>query len=80
MALMFGARGGVFIGGGVVPRFVEHLARTDFRQNFEAKGRLQPYLAQIPTRVILHPHPAFVGLMALAKDQMTSLGGLDRNQ
>jgi glucokinase len=67
MALMFGARGGVFVGGGVTPRFVEHLSRSEFRQKFEAKGRLQPYLAQIPTRVILHPHPAFVGLMSLAK-------------
>jgi glucokinase len=67
VALMFSARGGVFVGGGVVPRFVEHLARSNFRRNFEAKGRLQPYVAQIPTRVILHPHPAFVGLMRLAK-------------
>ena len=67
MALTFGARGGVFVVGGVVPRFVEHLSRSDFRRQFEAKGRLQPYLEQIPTRVILHPHPAFVGLMSLAE-------------
>jgi glucokinase len=71
MALTFGARGGVFVGGGVVPRFVEHIARSDFRRQFEAKGRLQPYLAQIPTRVILHPHPAFVGLMSLAESFQT---------
>ena len=72
MALTFSARGGVFVGGGVVPRFVEHLPRSDFRQQFEAKGRLQPYLAQIPTRVILHPHPAFVGLMSLAEGLQTT--------
>ena len=36
-----------------------------FRRQFEAKGRLQPYLARIPTRVILHRNPAFLGLMGL---------------
>ncbi|SKA12423.1 glucokinase [Enhydrobacter aerosaccus] len=67
MALMFGALGGIFIGGGIVPRFVDHLARSSFRSQFEAKGRLKPYVARIPTRVILHPTPAFIGLLSLAE-------------
>jgi glucokinase len=67
MALTFGARGGVFIGGGIVPRFVEHLSRSAFRRWFEAKGRLGAYAARIPTRVILHPNPAFIGLISLAE-------------
>lgn len=67
VALTFGARGGVYIGGGIVPRFVDHLARSEFREQFVAKGRLRPYLERIPTRVILHPTPAFAGLMSLAK-------------
>jgi glucokinase len=67
VALTFGARGGVYIGGGIVPRFVDYLARSDFREHFSAKGRLRPYLEGIPTRVILHPTPAFAGLMSLAK-------------
>ncbi len=71
MALMFGALGGVFIGGGIVPRFVDHLARSGFRSRFEAKGRLQPYVARIPTRVILHPNPAFIGLLSLAQGART---------
>lgn len=66
MALMFGALGGVFIGGGIAPRFVDHLARSGFRRHFEAKGRLQTYVSRVPTRVILHPNPAFVGLLSLA--------------
>ena len=33
-----------------------------FRERFEAKGRLREYLARIPTAVITHPFPAFVGL------------------
>jgi glucokinase len=71
MALTFGARGGVFIGGGIVPRFVEHLSQSAFRRQFEAKGRLGPYVARIPTRVILHPNPAFIGLMSLAEGVQT---------
>ena len=68
LALTIGARGGVFIGGGIVPRFVDHLSGTAFRHQFEGKGRLQPYLARVPTRVILHRNPAFLGLMGLLTD------------
>ncbi|MCW5734102.1 MAG: glucokinase [Enhydrobacter sp.] len=67
VALTFGAKGGVFIGGGIVPRFVNHLAHSAFRENFVAKGRMRPYLERIPTRVILHPTPAFAGLINLAR-------------
>jgi glucokinase len=72
VALTFGARGGVFIGGGVVPRFAGHLGNTDFRRRFEAKGRFEKYLAAIPVRIITRPDPAFLGLAALAGN---GLGG-----
>ena len=72
IALLFGARGGVFIGGGIVPRIASHLGGTDFRRRFEAKGRFQDYLAPIPVRIITRPDPAFLGLAALARD---GLGG-----
>ncbi|MFI4998307.1 MAG: glucokinase [Reyranellales bacterium] len=68
VALTFGARGGMFIGGGIVPRIVDYLIRTAFRERFEAKGRFRPYLAAIPVKVILRPNPAFLGLMALARN------------
>ena len=67
VALTFGARGGVYIGGGIAPRFVDHLTRSAFREQFESKGKMRSYLQRIPTRVILHPNPAFVGLMSLAR-------------
>jgi len=66
LALMFGARGGIFIGGGIVPRFVDYVTRSGFRRQFENKGRLQSYLARIPVRVIMHSNPAFTGLLSLA--------------
>lgn len=67
VALTFGARGGIYIGGGIVPRFVDHLAQSSFREQFVSKGRMRDYLERVPTRVILHPNPAFVGLMSLAR-------------
>jgi glucokinase len=66
LALTFGARGGVFIAGGVVPRFAAELAASEFRTRFTAKGRFHGYLDAIPTSVILHPDAAFVGLQAIA--------------
>jgi glucokinase len=68
VALTFGARGGVFIGGGIVPRFVDHLVRSDFRGRFQAKGRLRPFLERVPTRVIVYPSPAFIGLSSIARN------------
>jgi glucokinase len=52
-ALFFGARGGVYIGGGIAPRMVDALSAGTFRRAFEAKGRMTPYLAPIPVHVIL---------------------------
>lgn len=66
-ALTFGARGGVLIAGGIAPRIVDYLRRSDFRERFEAKGRLRSYLARIPTKVVTRPDPTFVGLTALAR-------------
>jgi glucokinase len=60
-ALAYGARGGVYISGGIAPRMLERLASGDFRARFEDKGRLSDYVRDIPTYVIVHPYPALVG-------------------
>ncbi len=65
LALTLGARGGIYIAGGIVPRLGPSFAESEFRRRFEAKGRFQPYLAAIPTYVVTHPIPAFLGLVAL---------------
>ena len=65
LALTLGARGGVYIAGGIVPKLGGVFAASGFRERFEDKGRLRPYLESIPTCVIDHPLPAFVGLAAL---------------
>jgi glucokinase len=69
LALTLGALGGVYIGGGIVPRLGEAFDRSDFRQRFEAKGRFQAYLAQMPVFVIdASVSPALLGV-ARALDQ-----------
>jgi glucokinase len=65
LALTLGARGGIYIAGGVVPQLGEAFAASPFRARFEDKGRFRTYLAAIPTSVIVHPTPAFPGLLAL---------------
>ncbi|HWB49587.1 MAG TPA: glucokinase [Stellaceae bacterium] len=64
LALTLGAKGGVYIGGGIVPRLGERFAASEFRQRFAAKGRFQAYLAAVPTYVVTHPLPAFLGCAA----------------
>lgn len=62
LALTFGATGGVYIAGGIAPKIMPLLARSQFRQRFAAKGRLSHWLGQIPTRIIRRPDAALVGL------------------
>ena len=61
LALSFGARGGVFISGGIAPRMADRLASGAFRARFEDKGRLTDYLKEVPTSLVLHPYPALIG-------------------
>jgi len=63
LVLTLGAHGGVYIGGGIVPRLGDFFANSRFRQRFEAKGRYADYLAPVPAYVINSALPAFVGLV-----------------
>jgi glucokinase len=66
LALTFRTRGGIYIAGGIVPRIADLLAQSEFRARFEAKGRMHPYLEDMPVAVIVNPDPAFLGLKAIA--------------
>ena len=65
LALTIGARGGIYIAGGIVPKLGGAFAQSRFRPRFEAKGRLHDYLAAIPTYVITQPEPALLGAAKL---------------
>lgn len=69
LALTLGARGGVFVGGGVVPRFADRVIAAGFRARFEAKGRFAGYLSAVPTMLITDTLAALGGArLALAQD------------
>ena len=70
LAVTLGARGGIYIGGGIVPRLGERFDRSGFRARFEQKGRFAAYLAQVPTFVITADYPAFVGVSAMVSEQI----------
>ena len=61
LALTLGARGGIFLGGGILPGMLDFVERSAFRARFEAKGRFAAYLEKIPTFVITAANPALLG-------------------
>ena len=64
LALNLGTRGGVYVGGGIAPRFTNFIKQSDFRLRFEAKGRFRDYVAGIPTFIITEPDHGLIGAMA----------------
>src|SRR6201996_1953866 len=75
IAVTLGALGGIYIGGGVVPRLGEFFAKSSFRQRFEAKGRFEAYLKNVPTYVITAEYPAFLGVSAILAEQLSNRAG-----
>ncbi len=73
VALTLGATGGMYIGGGIVPRLGKLFAQSAFRARFEDKGRLSPYLARIPTYLITEQYPALRGVSAMLSDHIATL-------
>ncbi len=65
LALTFGARGGVYIFGGIVKNLGSIFERSAFRDRFEAKGRFRNYLAQVPSYVVVRPFAALLGASRL---------------
>lgn len=61
MTLAFGARGGIYLGGGIAPKLLPQLNSGTFRRGFEEKGRFDSYVGIVPTKVIVHPYAALLG-------------------
>ncbi|HEX8611326.1 MAG TPA: glucokinase [Telluria sp.] len=75
LAVTLGAFGGIFIGGGIVPRMGEWFVTSPFRARFEAKGRFSSYLGQIPTYVIMIANPAFIGVATILSEHLRGRSG-----
>lgn len=70
LAVTLGARGGIYIGGGVVPRLGAYFVASPFRPRFERKGRFSEFTARIPTWLITAPYPALQGASAILADHL----------
>jgi glucokinase len=75
LAVTLGAFGGIFIGGGIVPRLGEWFKTSPFRTRFESKGRFSDYIADIPTYVIATPHVAFDGVANILSEHLRGRSG-----
>jgi glucokinase len=64
LALTLGAFGGIYLAGGICLQLGETFFESGFRREFEAKGRFDAYLKDVPTILILHPYVALLGLAA----------------
>jgi len=72
LVITLGARGGLYIGGGIVPRLGDYFIDSPFRARFEHKGRFSKYLAEVPAWVILAENPALLGLAGALNDGFTA--------
>ncbi len=73
LAVTLGAFGGIYIGGGIVPRLGEYFDRSGFRARFEDKGRFSDYVKGIPTFVVTATQATFVGASAILAEQLKRL-------
>ena len=74
VAVTLGAMGGIYIGGGIVPRLGEYFDRSRFRARFEDRGRFSSYLAGVPTFVITAEQATFTGVAAILDARLAKFG------
>lgn len=67
VALTFGALGGVYLSGGILPRLRAEIGTSGLAEAFLSKGRFRGYLNAVPLRMVVHPDPAFLGLARRAE-------------
>ena len=59
--LTVGGRGGVYIVGGVIPRFADIFLNSGFARSFADKGCMSDYLKGIPVWLVTAPYPGLIG-------------------
>lgn len=70
LAMSLNCTGGVYIAGGIVPRFITFFGTSEFRHFFEDKGRLKDYLTKIPTFVITNRNPGLLGSTVYLRQEL----------
>ena len=72
IALVIGARSGVLLAGGILPAVADFFSASDFRARFEAKGRFEAYMKNIPTQLIVQDNAGLIGAAAI----LTAMHGM----
>ena len=68
LVLLYGARGGVFLAGGILPQIRELLLASTFAERFFNKGVMHAYLQQVPVRLMEHGQHGVIGAAGLYLD------------
>jgi len=71
-ALTVGARGGVYLAGGILPRIREFFLASEFRASFDERGALSPYTRSIATFLVDEPDPGLRGAIRQAQQLLSS--------
>lgn len=61
IALTQGARGGIYLGGGILPKILPLFQRSRFVERFNNKGIMSDYVKALPIRLIISEYPALIG-------------------
>lgn len=70
LALTLVTFGGVYIAGGIVPRFIEYVKNSDFRSRFDTKGRFSKLVETIPVYIVTEDQPGLIGCAAYLKQEL----------
>lgn len=69
VALTQGTTGGVFLGGGILPKIAAFVEKSRLIESFLDKPPMEDYVAKIPVSLIVDPEAALVGAALLAADR-----------
>jgi len=68
LTLLYGARGGVFLAGGILPQIRDVLVTSAFKQRFFNKGVMRAFLQQVPVRLMEHGQLGVIGAAGMYLD------------
>ena len=68
LVLLYGARGGVYLAGGILPQIRDLLLTSTFAERYFNKGVMRPFLQQVPVRLMEHGQLGVIGAAGLYLD------------
>jgi glucokinase len=68
LVLLYGARGGVYLAGGILPQIRDLLLSSTFAERYFNKGVMRPFLQQVPVRLMEHGQLGVIGAAGLYLD------------